>query len=244
MMKAICHIHTRYSSDSIISPLKLVNYAKNRGIDILLICDHDSFKGVKQARDYASNKGIEIYIPFAAEIKTEYGDIIVVLNDFNEKLDISELKEFDNLIHVIKNKSGIIILPHPYSQHKEVERIAMKVDCIEVFNSRCTVEQNQNALNLCIRFNKIPIYGADAHLYSELNNTIVSYSNFGKNKLFLSSPILLTRKQTQNYKIRLSSLLKAIRNLNFYEMIILTLSVIKWLLIEKVFSNRGKNMGK
>jgi predicted metal-dependent phosphoesterase TrpH len=243
-MKAICHIHTKYSFDGVLSPSKVVDYAKSERIDILLICDHDSFEGAKQARDYVSNKGIEIYIPFAAEIKTEYGDIIIVLNDFDEQLDVLELKEFHNLIRVIKNKGGTLILPHPYYQHEDVERIAMEVDCIEVFNSRCTDEQNQKALNLCMQLDKVPAYGADAHLYSELSNAIVSYVNFDRDYPFLSRPKLLSGKRTQNYKIRLSSLLKAIRNLNLYEMTISTLSVIKWLLIEKVFSHRRKDMAE
>lgn len=243
-MKAICHIHTKYSFDGMMSPSKIVEYAKRRGINILLICDHDSFEGARQALDYAYSKGIDIYIPFSAEIKTEYGDIIVVLNDFDENLNISELKKFETLIHVVKNKGGVIILPHPYCQHRDIERIAMKVDCIEVFNSRCSEQQNQKALNLCMQLNKVPIYGADAHLFSELDNVIVSYSNFDRNFPFLSSSVLLAGRQTQNYKIRISSLIKAVRKRNFYEIVNLTLSMIKWLLIEEIFANRRKNIGR
>jgi len=229
-MKAICHIHTKYSFDGMMSPSKIVEYAKRRVINILLICDHDSFEGARQALDYAYSKKIDIYIPFSAEIKTEYGDIIVVLNDFDENLNISELKKFETLIHVVKNR--------------DIERIAMKVDCIEVFNSRCSEQQNQKALNLCMQLNKVPIYGADAHLFSELDNVIVSYSNFDRNFPFLSSSVLLAGRQTQNYKIRISSLIKAVRKRNFYEIVNLTLSMIKWLLIEEIFANRRKNIGR
>jgi len=140
----------------------------------------------------------------------------------------------------VRKKKGIIILPHPYHHHQELEYIAKEVYCIEVFNARCSDEQNQRALELCINLGKIPFYGSDSHLYSEIDNVILGYPDSCKDYPFLHAPEVLVKKRTYNYKIRISSFIKAIKTLDFYPGIILIFSIIKWILIEKLLMKYHK----
>lgn len=233
-MKTICHVHTTFSFDSMIHPAKLITYAEKLNIGILLICDHDNFEGARQARKYTIENGIKnIFIPIAAEVKTEYGDVIVVFND-DEKLNISELKTFNSLVSRTRSEGGIIILPHPFVNHKEVGNIAKEVDCIEVFNSRCSTKENQDALDMCLKLNKFPFYGSDAHLYSELNNVVVSYRAVNDKYPFLSHPIVMVQRRTPIYKIRVSVFIKAFKKRNYLKMIVLLLAATKWVIIERI----------
>lgn len=69
--KTDLHTHT-YFSDGFNSPEKLVDKAKNRGIKILSITDHDNTKGISEAAEYAKKFEIEV-IP-GVEISTDIRD--------------------------------------------------------------------------------------------------------------------------------------------------------------------------
>lgn len=59
MKYADLHVHTSYS-DSTFSPEEVVSCAKEKGIDAIAICDHDSVDGIEPCRILASKAGIEI----------------------------------------------------------------------------------------------------------------------------------------------------------------------------------------
>lgn len=70
-LKADLHSHTYYS-DGVLSPAALVKKAKDNGIDILSITDHDSVNGVVEAIDFGKKVGVEV-IP-GVEISTDVED--------------------------------------------------------------------------------------------------------------------------------------------------------------------------
>ena len=55
-MKAIFHLHSKYSFDCLTAPQKLVDLAIKNGIDILCITDHDTLKGAQEAHSYAQKQ--------------------------------------------------------------------------------------------------------------------------------------------------------------------------------------------
>ncbi len=69
--KADLHTHTTYS-DGVLSPKALVDKAKDNGIEILSITDHDSINGVAEAIEYGQKLGVEV-IP-GVEISTDVED--------------------------------------------------------------------------------------------------------------------------------------------------------------------------
>ena len=112
-----------------------------------------------------TKKNLPLKVIAGGEYLSNCGDIIgLFLKD-----EIIE-KDWQNIIDKIHSQNGLAILPHPYYAHKNIEEIASKVDAIEVYNSRCTEEQNRKALELAKKMKKPIIAGIDAHLPLELRN--------------------------------------------------------------------------
>ena len=59
MKYADLHIHTHYS-DSTFSPKQVVDYAHEKGIEVIAITDHDTVEGIKETKKYADKVGIEV----------------------------------------------------------------------------------------------------------------------------------------------------------------------------------------
>lgn len=69
--KVDLHSHTNYS-DGFNSPKELIDKAKNKGIDLLSITDHDNLAGIEEAAEYGKEVGVEI-IP-GVEISSDIMD--------------------------------------------------------------------------------------------------------------------------------------------------------------------------
>lgn len=57
-MKADLHVHTT-KSDGSLTPREVVRWAKNKGLDVMAITDHDSVAGLDEGRDEAKKLGIK-----------------------------------------------------------------------------------------------------------------------------------------------------------------------------------------
>ena len=85
-----------------------------------------------------------------------------------------------------------------------VKLIFRKLDCIEGYNGRLSIEYNEKAIELANQY-KIPIIsGSDAHLYNEIGNCFTLV-----NDLTSLIPIHQNYKQTKFLNITLSQYIKA-----------------------------------
>jgi hypothetical protein len=155
------HIHSRFSHDSLMSPEQIVKRAKITGLSAIAVTDHNTIRGAFQAQKVA--KGCHIQVIVGSEIKTTGGDIIGLL--LNEEISSTE---WVDVIQDIRSQGGWVVLPHPYRGHENPEQIAKYTDFVEVWNSRCAVEENKRALDLALSTGKKGIYGSDAHCPSEI----------------------------------------------------------------------------
>lgn len=172
VIRAITHVHTHFSYDSLVRPRDLVSKMVEHRVGLALIADHDSFEGSLEVNRLAASAPRPLIVPIAAEVKTELGDVIVVFDKLPVP-SIESLKSWQELPRLVRELGGLIWLPHPFHGHKNVEAIAAEADVIEVYNARCTPAEDDAAADLCARFGKTPAYGADAHLLSEsLWNTV------------------------------------------------------------------------
>ena len=101
------HTHTIYSYDGTASVPAVLKRAKQVGLDILAITDHDEIQGALKALEMAPNYGIEV-IP-GIEITTAEGDLLA--------LNITEMVErgqslIDTVLKV-GELGGFCIAPHP-----------------------------------------------------------------------------------------------------------------------------------
>ncbi len=195
------HIHTWHSFDSLISPKKVVDLACRSRIHYLLICDHDSLAGSLAARSYAKENHLDVEIPVAAEYLTNIGDVIVV----NISETFEKIWDQAELCSVVKKLGGYVILPHPFKGHNLDAIDYTHIDCIEVFNSRCTIDQNENAFELALQRNKRMVYGSDAHLLGDVLSVV---SLFKGNSPFEMQTLPIQLRYTSPVNVIFTQLVK------------------------------------
>lgn len=166
--RADFHIHSSFSDDGLIDPKHILYIAKKRGLKTVAITDHNTIQGGLAARKYAQIVGIQVLV--GAEIVTNDGDLIGI----NLQKEIA-FRNWEDVITNIRDQGGLAVLPHPFRGHHEPEKIAREVDFIEVFNSRCTQKQNQDAEHLALKLGKKTIYGSDAHTGMEIGNVMFDF---------------------------------------------------------------------
>lgn len=191
-MKAVIHLHTSHSFDSWTSPKKLVDKAIAHQVDVLCITDHDTIAGAMEARNYAQKRyGNKIQIILGAEFSTEWGDIIGI----NISENIAS-KNAEIVIDNIKKQGGLVLLPHPFDSHKNVEYLAEKADLIEVFNARSTPQNNGKSLELATRLGKPKYVASDAHF---LSDSVLCVNNFKENNDFMNALLTANRDFKTGY---------------------------------------------
>lgn len=95
-MKIDLHTHSN-KSDGILSPKALVDLAKDQGVDILALTDHDTVAGVEEAIEEGKNINLRV-IP-GIELSTQYRESTVhVLGYFTD-----ESYKDENLINFLKD---------------------------------------------------------------------------------------------------------------------------------------------
>jgi PHP family Zn ribbon phosphoesterase len=105
MYKTDLHIHTCLSpcADLDMSPKYIIKKAKEKGIDIAGICDHNSCENVPAVKQHAQNQGGDVKIIGGMEITSNEEVHILALFDDEEKLFAMQKIVYDNL-HGINNQ--------------------------------------------------------------------------------------------------------------------------------------------
>lgn len=172
-MKVDFHTHTHHSYDCDMNPLKILRLAKQRGLDAIVINDHDTIAGGLECEKVNPYSDLKVIV--GAEIKTDIGDITGI---FLKKEIIS--RNYLDVVNEIKAQGGLSILNHPFVGHK-LDNVDFNVfNLIEGFNGRLSPELNEKAITLAKTYNKPFISGSDSHTYSEIGNcfTIIENDDF------------------------------------------------------------------
>jgi hypothetical protein len=159
------HIHTVYSSDSVIQPKTLVDQlVAHSFIKVAAVTDHDSVRGCRTTVELASAYPDILIIP-GVEISTQQGDMLV--------LGTEELPAKPWTPQVVgdyaRSVGGVSVVAHPYRLYGmgDVAR-NYKVDAIEILNGGSTVTANSQAKELAKSMGLPGTAGSDAHQLSEL----------------------------------------------------------------------------
>jgi len=104
------HIHTIYSYDGTASVPAVLTRAKQVGLNVIAITDHDEIRGALKAFDLAPEFGIEV-VP-GIEITTADGDLLGLF--VTEKIEPG-LPLIETIIKV-GEAGGICIAPHPMAR--------------------------------------------------------------------------------------------------------------------------------
>jgi predicted metal-dependent phosphoesterase TrpH len=165
LIQADLHIHTVYSSDSLIQPKTLVDQlVAHSFIKVAAVTDHDSIRGCKAAVELASAYPDILIIP-GVEITTPQGDMLVL---GTEELPPRPWAP-EGVADYAKSIGAVCIIAHPYREYG-MGNLARnyKVDAIEVLNGGSTAEANKEAKELAKSLGLPGTAGSDAHQVSEL----------------------------------------------------------------------------
>ena len=141
-MKIDLHNHSYYS-DGFLSPREVVKLASKANCSLFSLTDHDTIRGSLLLRNKVKKLKLDVEVPLCAEYKTSHGDLIAAYI----QREIKNM-ELNNFIDEVRSQNGIILFPHPYVGHKNIEEIISKVDAVEIFNGRSNENDDINAYKL------------------------------------------------------------------------------------------------
>ncbi len=171
-MKIDFHVHTKYSSDSIIEPKNLAKKSLSLGI-IPAISDHSSISSHREMKQLTAS-----FIP-AEEIATDRGDLIFLYaGDL-----IKKGTPFAEALDQIREQGGLAYLPHMYDKTRHgaipTKEETKKLDIIEVFNPRCLDSKyNSMAKMFAKKHNLLQAAGSDSHFLFEFGKTYTEMPDF------------------------------------------------------------------
>jgi predicted metal-dependent phosphoesterase TrpH len=206
-LRGIIHCHSRASTDSLIPVRSYLRAAKKLQLDFVILTDHDSIAGSSELHQLAASTMPQLQVPIAAEYHTERGDVIAAFLR-------SELafRESANLIQEAREQGAMLLLPHPYVAHKDMDFLAEHCDLIEVFNSRSPTTANLNAVELATKYSK-PVYASsDAHLSRSIGAVVLEVEARGTlRESLLEGRITWEGRSTARWETATSQMIKAAR---------------------------------
>lgn len=165
------HLHTHHSFDCLSRPDAILKAAEERGLDRLIVTDHNQIAGALElhSRDPAR-------VIIGEEVKT--GEGFDVIGIFMKEL-IPKGTPARETCARIRAQGGVVYLPHPFDGSRSggprlLAAIADLVDVVEVHNARCWPRSlNKRALAWAEANGKLMGAGSDAHTVAELGRGYV-----------------------------------------------------------------------
>ncbi len=173
------HIHTHHSKDCVMPVPAILERAREVGLDVVAITDHDSAAGGLEARDLAERYGVRVIV--GEEVKSSEGEIIGL---FIERT-IPGGMSFAETIAAIREQGGITYVPHPFDRLHTIPSPAVlrenvaDIDVVEVFNSRLAFPGfNEQAERFAQRYRVPAAAGSDAHVLPGIGTTLCGMDDF------------------------------------------------------------------
>lgn len=172
MLKVEFHCHTNASKDSLTHPRDLVDTCRRKGIDRVIITDHNTIQGARVAQ--ALDPDLVIV---GEEIMTTQGEILAAFVQEEIPRGLSPAETIQQL----KDQGAFISVSHPFDawreggwQEADLLKILPDVDAIEVYNSRCMLPRfNRAARQFAEKHNLAGTVGSDAHAAFELGRSLM-----------------------------------------------------------------------
>jgi hypothetical protein len=157
-IKADLHVHTTYSSDSLITPKDLVYYSKKQGLDAVAVTDHDKLEGALKIA-----KETDFLVIPGMEVSSSEGHIVA--------LNVSELiprgLSAAESVERIHKAGGVAIACHPHVLFKGCLKgnVCEAFDAIEIINARAFPFKRsvKKATQTAERLHLSQVAGTDAH---------------------------------------------------------------------------------
>ncbi len=195
------HCHTIFSKDSLTKPERLVSAARQKGLQRVVVTDHNNIQGALRAQRIDP----ELVI-VGEEIMTTRGEILAAF--MTEEIPAGLTPR--ETIRRLREQGAFISVSHPFDVLRkghwdlpDLLEIAPLVDAIETFNARCMNPNYNTQAQAFAREHNLPgTIGSDAHTALELGRANLTLENFadadglrrvirqGQAQMRLSSPLI------------------------------------------------------
>ena len=170
------HCHSRYSEDAVSSPAHIAAIAKRKGI-VVALTDHNNANGWRSYEGACRKIGIGFILGQEQKVFWENsysGELLFLF--LNE--EIKEKTVF-GAIDEARAQGALVSVSHPFrgipnGKFSGLEKIAGKVDAIEVFNARCVhARPNNLAMEFAENHSLGKTAGSDSHFPDEIGRAVV-----------------------------------------------------------------------
>ena len=171
------HCHTIYSKDSLVTADKLLETCRKKGIDRIVVTDHNTTAGAFHAQNIDTQRVI-----VGEEILTQKGELLAAFVKEEIPRGLTPLETID----ILRDQGAFISVSHPFDQMRrghwqtpDLLEILPLVDAIEVFNARCmSADYNKQAQNFAQKHEVEGTVGSDAHSAFEIGRAAMILPEF------------------------------------------------------------------
>lgn len=177
MWKVETHCHTNASPDGLNTPAEVVAAARRRGLDKLIVTDHNTITGALEARERAPDLVI-----VGEEVLTQEGEILAffVTEEIPAGLPACEA------IARLREQGAVLSVPHPFDRLRgghwtlsALLDVLSLVDAVEVFNARAMWPGANRLAQAFAQEHGLPgTAGSDAHAALEIGRAVTLLSPF------------------------------------------------------------------
>jgi predicted metal-dependent phosphoesterase TrpH len=170
------HVHTRFSRDSILGEERFIRTAIERGLTHVAVTNHNNVEGAVAVRDKVAELGLTdaLTVILGEEVSTSDGEVVGIFLTRTIPRGLTA----DATADAIHAQGGLVSIPHPFdpfrnSHIRQAPLTALaeadKIDMVEVFNSRVTLQRhNQEAADFAVRYGIPGIAASDSHSRFEI----------------------------------------------------------------------------
>jgi predicted metal-dependent phosphoesterase TrpH len=178
LLRVEFHCHTIYSKDSLQRVEDLLATCRRKGIDRVVVTDHNTIEGARRAIELAPEMVI-----VGEEIRTTEGEFLAAYVAEEVPPGLPPMEALGRL----RAQGAFISVAHPFDsmrsgdwQPETLQKILPKIDALEVFNARCMLPRfNKEAEAFARRYGVAGTVGSDAHTGWEVGRAIMELPAFG-----------------------------------------------------------------
>lgn len=177
MLRVEFHCHTYHSKDSLSTPEQLLSACRKRGIDRLVITDHNQISGALEAHKIDPRMVI-----VGEEVMTLQGELLAA---FVQELIPPGLPAKE-AIRLLREQGAFISVSHPFDraregawQEQDLLEVLSLVDAVETFNARAMWPFcNNKARAFANQHSLLWTVGSDAHTPGEVGRATLLIPEF------------------------------------------------------------------
>jgi predicted metal-dependent phosphoesterase TrpH len=165
------HLHSTYSPDGEMCPADLVRTAVAGGLNGIALTDHNSTRGLKEAREAAAKFQGFLVIP-GIEVSSREGHVI----GLGIESPVASGLEVAETVERIRAAGGLPVASHPYRRFTGVGEDCIRssrFEAVEVLNGRSPSRKNLRACRLAVELKLGLCAGSDGHKVSEVGRCYI-----------------------------------------------------------------------